>query len=176
MLPNPGMNFTPFDPLTAAELDDIVENVEALAAGTGLNDQVVTPDKLDTGAATSSIATSEASAAQTFADLATPGPAVTVDIGANGMALVLVTCRLGSNSNTSGQAVAGFAVSGATTVAAADGDSLIYQVYSSGARHQGTFAKLVTGLTPGSNTFTMKYRVTSDTGTFLSRRLTVIPL
>lgn len=33
-LPNPGMTFTPFDILTAAELNDIVENIEALVAGT----------------------------------------------------------------------------------------------------------------------------------------------
>ncbi len=29
-LPNPGMTFTPFDPLTAAEMNDLVENIEAL--------------------------------------------------------------------------------------------------------------------------------------------------
>lgn len=29
-LPNPSMNFTPFDPLSAAELNDFVENIEAL--------------------------------------------------------------------------------------------------------------------------------------------------
>lgn len=36
-LPNPGMNFTPFDPLPASDLNDIVENVEALADGSGLD-------------------------------------------------------------------------------------------------------------------------------------------
>jgi hypothetical protein len=30
-LPNPGMDFTPFDTLPAASLDDLVENIEALA-------------------------------------------------------------------------------------------------------------------------------------------------
>lgn len=44
-LPNAGMSFTPFDPLTAAEQNDLVENIEALAAGTGLDNSVVTPDK-----------------------------------------------------------------------------------------------------------------------------------
>ena len=33
-LPNPSMSFTPFDILTAAEMNDLVENIEALAAGT----------------------------------------------------------------------------------------------------------------------------------------------
>lgn len=51
-LPNPGMVFTPFDPLPASDLNDIVENVEALAAGTGLNDASVTAEKIDTGAIT----------------------------------------------------------------------------------------------------------------------------
>lgn len=30
-LPNPGMSFTPFDPLPAADLNDMVENIEAIA-------------------------------------------------------------------------------------------------------------------------------------------------
>lgn len=34
-LPNPGMDFTPFDILTAAEMDNLVENIESLSAGTG---------------------------------------------------------------------------------------------------------------------------------------------
>ena len=44
-LPNLGQVFTPFDPLPASDLNDIVENVEALAAGTGLNDASVTAEK-----------------------------------------------------------------------------------------------------------------------------------
>lgn len=47
-LPNPSMDFTPFDTLTAAELDDIVENVEALSAGTGLVTSAVAADKVAT--------------------------------------------------------------------------------------------------------------------------------
>lgn len=45
-LPNPSMNFTPFDPLPASDLNDLVENIEALADGTGLNDDAVTAPKL----------------------------------------------------------------------------------------------------------------------------------
>lgn len=52
-LPNPGMVFTPFDPLPASDLNDIVENVEALADGSGLNDLAVTTAKIDDGAITS---------------------------------------------------------------------------------------------------------------------------
>src|SRR5690606_38953756 len=47
-LPNPGMSFTPFDTLPASDLNDIVENVEALADGTGLDDGSITNAKLAT--------------------------------------------------------------------------------------------------------------------------------
>jgi hypothetical protein len=40
-LPNPGMDFSAFTTLPAASLDDLVENVEALADGTALPDGVV---------------------------------------------------------------------------------------------------------------------------------------
>lgn len=52
-LPNPGMTFTPFDTLTAAEQNDLVENIEALANGTGLDDTSITPAKLQSGTGTS---------------------------------------------------------------------------------------------------------------------------
>lgn len=40
-LPNPGMTFTPFDPLPASDLNDLVENIEALADGTGFDSGLV---------------------------------------------------------------------------------------------------------------------------------------
>jgi hypothetical protein len=51
-LPNPSMSFTPFDILTAEEMNDLVENIEALAAGTGLNTDAITTVKIDDGAVT----------------------------------------------------------------------------------------------------------------------------
>jgi hypothetical protein len=35
---------------------------------------------------------------------------------------------------------------------------------------------VITGLTPGSNTFTAKYRITGGTGTWRDRDIVVIPL
>lgn len=49
-LPNPSMDFTALNVLTAAELDDFVENIEALADGSGLDDASITNAKLATGA------------------------------------------------------------------------------------------------------------------------------
>lgn len=51
-LPNIGMNFTPYDTLTAAELDDIVENIEALADGSGQNTASITGAKIATSTIT----------------------------------------------------------------------------------------------------------------------------
>lgn len=45
-LPNPAMTFTPFDPLTAAQLNDFVENNEALAAGNGFNTGAIATAKI----------------------------------------------------------------------------------------------------------------------------------
>jgi len=46
-LPNPSMAFIPFAILTADEMNDLVENDQALAAGTGLNNDAVPGSRLD---------------------------------------------------------------------------------------------------------------------------------
>lgn len=53
-LPNPGMDFTAFDTLTAAELDDLVENIESLEDGSGfdLGNNVIPANALATTAIT----------------------------------------------------------------------------------------------------------------------------
>ena len=50
------------------------------------------------GAKSAIVATSETTTSSSFTDLATPGPAVTVTIGASGMALVVVTAALANNT------------------------------------------------------------------------------
>ena len=112
-----------------------------------------------------------------FTDLdgpANPGPAVTVTTGMG--AWVVVHGQM-SNSGT-GSARMAYDVSGATTIAAADnrgvgiaGAAGVIITASGVALHIGALA-----LTPGSNTFTAKYRVSAGTGTFLSRRISVLPL
>jgi hypothetical protein len=48
-LPNPDLEFTPYNPLSAGELNDIVENVESLAGGTGFNDDAVPAQAINFG-------------------------------------------------------------------------------------------------------------------------------
>lgn len=66
----------------------------------------------------------------------------------------------------------GFEVSGATTIAAVDTMSIDHS-FSGGMRWGASF--LVTTLTAGTNTFTLRYRVSGGTGTFSVRRIAVIP-
>ena len=119
------------------------------------------------------VATSQTTNSATFTDLATAGPAVTVTTGTS--ALVIISSMI---QTPNGNAVyAGFAVSGATTIAAATTSAL--KAYSSGGLLDGaqTLFNLVT-LTAGSNTFTMKYGNVqgATTATYSNRTITVIPL
>jgi hypothetical protein len=51
-LPNPGMDSVPFTPLTAEFLDDMIENINSLAAGTGFDNNAVPASALATTAIT----------------------------------------------------------------------------------------------------------------------------
>lgn len=53
-LPNQGMSFSPFAILTAEEQNDLVENIESLATGSGIGDGAVTTAKIANSAVTSS--------------------------------------------------------------------------------------------------------------------------
>lgn len=119
------------------------------------------------------VATSETTTSASFTDLTTPGPAVTVSIGINGMALVILTGSLAGSATTCYPTM-GFVVSGANTIAATEADSL----YIEGTSEANiSFTKLITGLTAGSTTFTTKYeRQITGTGSFRFRKIQVIPL
>jgi hypothetical protein len=82
-----------------------------------------------------------------------------------------------SNNTTNQYSIMGVTISGATTLAADDGNSLQVRQSNSDTEqnHQVAWGKLYTGLTAGSNVFTCKYRVTGGTATFLRRKLVVIP-
>lgn len=136
----------------------------------------VTADKLGTGAAAAFVATSETTPSNTYADLATVTDTVAVTIGANGVALVSIAAHVALGTASGESVFVGFAVGGATTIAATDTLAFQYQPWTAGAFGQYGNTFLVTGLAPGSTTFKMKYRVSSNTGTFFNRRIAVVPL
>ena len=103
-------------------------------------------------------------------------PTITVSVSATGKALVNIATNL-LQSSSSGGCIMGFAVD---AVAASDGQSIgiggtTGVTFSDGVSLGATY--LVTGLTPGSHTFTAKYRRTGGTGTctFSDRSLVVTP-
>lgn len=121
------------------------------------------------------ITTSQPSSSTGFTDLATVGPTVTVTTGTQ--ALVVWGCR-SHNDTANGFAYMSVAISGATTLAAADDNSYLTRQTSATVNQwlQGGQVKLFTGLTAGSNTFTAKYRVSANQGTWDNRHLMVFPL
>jgi hypothetical protein len=129
---------------------------------------------LTTNSAT--VATLEGTTSQTFTDLTTSGPAVTITTGTK--ALVIVTSEMISGGLVG--CVAGYAVSGATTISATDTTAVRIDetANATGVTSRASAVSRLTSLTAGSNTFTMKYRstVTARTADFKNREIIVIDL
>ena len=116
---------------------------------------------------TNTVPTSQGTASSTYTDLATVGPSVTVDT--SDQAEVTISAALTNSGNF--HSFISFAVSGASTQAAADTRATGVPI-GSNADHRGITIP-VTGLTPGLNTFTMKYRAGGATATFANRTIHV---
>lgn len=155
-----------------------------LAVGT--NGQVLTVDSGETtglkwatpisagvtAAAGATVATSQTTTSTSYTDLSTSGPAVTVTTGTT--AIVIISSKM-SNNNNYPDTFMGFAVSGASSISAADARAALHKSGNWGGGTR-TACVVVDNLTPGSNTFTAKYRVASDTGTFADRTITVLAI
>jgi collagen triple helix repeat protein len=106
-----------------------------------------------------------------------PGPAVTVTTP-SGKALVTITSGHEANGNNFA-CFTGFAISGATNVAASDRFAKSTAGVTQLTTFQGSATFLVTDLaTSGNNTFTMKYKVETGSGkacTFTNRYMIVTP-
>jgi hypothetical protein len=122
---------------------------------------------------TATVATSQTTASTSYTDLATSGPAVTVNISSSGKALVTVTSRM-TNGTLGNECYMGVAVSGATTVAASDAKALFASADAT-YRYRTSATHLLTGLNAGSNTFTAKYKAEAGTCTIQDRDIIVTP-
>lgn len=125
-------------------------------------------------ASAAKVATEESTASTSYTNLTTSGPAVTVTVGASGTALVTMSALM-YHSQAQDKSFMGFAVSGASTVAATDADALMLRSSDAGQSVQASYTTLVTGLTPGSTTFTAKYRGDAAAAFFKNRQVIVIP-
>ena len=119
------------------------------------------------------VATSETTASTTYANLATAGPGLNVTTGTEAIVIITATMR---NDTAGGQCIMSFAISGATTLAASDANSLTFESGHPADQYGASRVVFMSGLTAGSNTFSVKYRVSSGTGTFVNRDIAVIPL
>lgn len=124
------------------------------------------------------VLTGETCSSTTFTDLATVGPVVSnVYIGPSRSCMVLVSCGI---INNNGSGYMGFAVSGASTIAA-NGLRTAYFQNPSGANLEITATQVVVlsaadGLNQGFNTFTAKYAKGGTlNASFDGRTLTVFP-
>jgi hypothetical protein len=175
--------FTTGNVLTAAQVNilagDLMETAAAKASSTG--DLFTSTQYFAATAANSLTARQAGSGFKVDADTTTStalgdlaasvGPAVTVTSGARAVLFMNSTVQ---NTNVGVASSVGYAVSGATTIAA----SQIYiSLLTAAANQQATMTgvRMETALTPGANTFTMKYVVGAGTGTFSRRYLTVMP-
>lgn len=133
-------------------------------------------DQPGTGAISSvssaTVATAETTTSGTYADLATPGPAVTATVPSSGKVKITLTARAKAGTNATAEAWMGVALTGANTVVA---DQLNALAQTGPTNNQASFTFLLTGLSPGSTTFTAKYRLDgADTnGTFANRFIVV---
>lgn len=114
----------------------------------------------------------ESTSASTYTDLTTV-TSVTLTTGTK--ALVIVAAM--AESYSAFGSYVSFAISGSTTVSASD-EWAFWNYSSSGDdKSRACMTRLVTGLTAGSNTFTMKFRTTAGGGRdFSHRSITVIDM
>lgn len=141
--------------------------VAPAAWGDVVRDDLVNLDSRKPTAAT--VATSQTETNTSYDDLATVGPAVTVTTGTRALVMFSAVC---SNSAAFATLMS-FAVSGATTSAATDARGTVQGADGKSVTVGRSY--LMTGLTAGSNTFTLKYRVGGGTGTYENRHIIVIP-
>lgn len=119
------------------------------------------------------VATGESYSAASYGDCATHGPAVTLYTGTT----ALVTLTSACNSTNNIYVYMSFAVSGATTIAASDANAAGPMNIVALANMQIARTFKLTGLTPGNNTFTVKYKHgTATAGSWLNRDITVVGL
>jgi hypothetical protein len=167
---------------TAGDIDYYTTSTAKARVGIGTAGQVL---KVNSGAtapewgsvsasptsASATVATEQSTTSDSYTDLATSGPAVTLTTGTK--ALVIVTARVSNDANV--KCYASYAVSGSSTIAASDDVAMWWQVVGGRFSRWSTASRLST-LTAGSNTFTMKYKVESSTGYFSNREIIVIDL
>lgn len=166
------------------------DTVARVAVGT--NGQVLTADSTQsagvkwatptpgaiTAADSATVTTSQSTTSGTFTDLSTVGPSVTLNTGTS--VIVTITADLGQDAGSGHITIAGVAVSGASTIAASSNHTIQANGDLIDDPNTGTYTSTfkISGLTAGSNTFTMKYRSSAGGAKsyFENRHITVFAI
>lgn len=119
------------------------------------------------------VTTEQSTTSTSYTNLSTTGPTVTVTHGA----MAFVSWHASIRNSSTNSSYVSVALTGSNTDSANDDRALRHRdgTGSSGEEMIG-MSFLYTGLTAGTTTFQLKYRVIGGTGTFRYRRLSVIPL
>ena len=137
-----------------------------------------TPASASPASATSFVATDQSTTSSTFVNLATT-QSVTVTTGTK--ALIAIT-MISHNDTLNNQNYISFAVTGASSVSEGSGNNTIYyrQAGNAGFQHASTISGTfyLTGLTAGSNTFTLKFAsgYPYNTASFSNRVISVVDM
>lgn len=150
--------------------DDLLETAPAKAAAAG--GLIVTTGANSIAArlmATDTVATSQTTTSTSYTDLATAGPDLTTL--ATGTTALILWSAFVRNDTSGAETFVSIAVSGASTVSAADTIALRHETAGANQYARLSMWHYFTGLTAGGNTFTMKYKVDAGTGTFANRSI-----
>lgn len=140
--------------------------ISSIFVGNGLNSIVERLPQVD------NVAAAETTASTTYTDLATVGPSVTTETGSR--AIVFIRAAMDNTLATVGNFMS-WDVTGASTLGASENQAVNFAGLPAATRWRLGSHYMISSLTPGVNTFTVKYRVTGGTGTFLTRQIAVIP-
>lgn len=136
----------------------------------------IVPANMSLGALSASTATQETTTSTTYVELTT---STSVTVTVNSAVLIVISCSGGNNANN-GLSYLSFKASGANTIAGTDATSAITvlgTVPVGGYVAGMSLSKVLTGLNPGSTTFSLVYRVVSgSTGNFSNRSISVVPI
>lgn len=116
---------------------------------------------------------SQTTTSTSYTDLATTGPSVTVTHGV--YAVIFWSARI-QNDTLNQDTYMSWAMSGSNTRVAADLYSIRQDGVAAGNAWRVGSVDIISTMTPGTTTFTSKYRVAGGTGTFDDRFIGVIPL
>jgi hypothetical protein len=175
------MTFTANAAITAAQMntylrDNLLETLPAKASA-NVGSHFVTAGTnviAERRTVKAQIDTIQTTSSTSYTNLATAGPAVTVTTGTSALAIWSAEFKNSSGSSQIATVRMTVDVTGASSIPGNDTRALCNSAEDDGL-HQSMHAVWFDDLTPGSNTFTCKYRVSSGTGTWYSRTLEVMP-